>query len=316
VFWLIKDTEEDLEDQADFDLLEERFLAYPPLAIEQSHMAMNGMAKKARKNIFRAMNLLEDFSEEKYQKVQEKENMIDKYEDRLGTFLMQLTGRQLTGAQTKEISKFLHTVTDFERLGDHAVNIAEVASEIHSKKITFSEEAEYELNVLKSAVCEIVDITVTAFCEDDLDKAAEVEPLREWIGILCDELKLRHVTRLSSGKCKIEQGFSFNDLLTNLERIAAHCSNVAVAMIELEASGFDTHQYLKSVRELHGGEYTAMLEAYEQKYDINGYKKLKKKDKEKDKEKEKEKDRGKDKGKNKNKPKDKEDDLLFAPIEE
>jgi phosphate:Na+ symporter len=306
VFWLIKDTEEDLEDQADFNLLEERFLAYPPLAIEQSHMAMNGMAKKARKNIQRAMDLLEDFTPDKFQKVQEKENMIDKYEDKLGTFLMQLTARQLTGAQTKEISKFLHTITDFERLGDHAVNISEVAAEIQSKKVVFSEEAEYELNVLKSAVCEIVDITVNAFCEDDLASASQVEPLREWIGILCDELKLRHVTRLSSGKCKIEQGFAFNDLLTNLERIAAHCSNVAVAMIELEAAGFDTHQYLKSVRELHGEEYTGMLESYEQKYDINGYKKLKKKDKDKEKEKEKgkAKDKGKDKGKSKNKNKE------------
>jgi phosphate:Na+ symporter len=276
-------------------------------------MAMNGMAKKARTNIQRAMDLLDDFTQDKFQKVQEKENMIDKYEDKLGTFLMQLTARQLTGAQTKEISKFLHTITDFERLGDHAVNISEVAAEIQTKKVVFSEEAEYELNVLKSAVCEIVDITVNAFCEDDLTNASQVEPLREWIGILCDELKLRHVTRLSSGKCKIEQGFAFNDLLTNLERIAAHCSNVAVAMIELEAAGFDTHQYLKSVRELHGEEYTGMLEAYEQKYDINGYKKLKKKDKDKEKEKDKEKgkdskekdkDKGKDKGKSKNKNKE------------
>ncbi len=287
VFWLVKDTEEDLEEQADFNLLEERFLAYPPLAIEQSHLAINGMAKKARKNLFLAMGLLEEFSTDKFNKVQEKENMIDKYEDKLGTFLMQLTGRPLTASQTKQTAKFLHTITDFERLGDHAVNISLVAKEIASKKLVFSEKAQYELNVFEAAVREIVDMTVDAFMEDDLEKAERVEPLRELIGILCNDLKLRHVSRLSSGKCRIEQGFAFNDLLTNLERIAAHCSNVAVAMIELEASDFDTHQYLKSVRELRNGEYNLLLEEYEQRYNINGYKKIKKKEKEKDKEKEK-----------------------------
>ncbi len=278
VFWLVKDTEEDREEQADFELLEERFLAYPPLAIEQSHLALNGMAKQARKNIYMALELLENFSAEKFNKVQEKENKIDKYEDKLGTFLMQLTGRTLTASQTRQTSKFLHTITDFERLGDHAVNIAQVASDMSSDKIVFSDKAQYELNVLKTAVRDIVDMTVNAFMEDDLEMAGRVEPLRELIGILCNDLKMRHVSRLSSGKCKIEQGFAFNDLLTNLERIAAHCSNVAVAMIEMEASDFDTHEYLKSLRELRNSEYNQLLEEYERKYDINGFKKIKKKD--------------------------------------
>lgn len=279
VFTLIKDTPEDEEEQADFNLLEERFLAYPPLAIEQSHLAMNGMAKKARKNIFRALGLLDDYTQEKYLKVQEKEQLIDKYEDKLGTFLMQLTARDLTVGQTQQVSKFLHTISDFERLGDHAVNIAEVGNELQEKKMSFSDEAEYELDVLEAAVTEIVDMTVECFMDDDLQKATNVEPLREWIGILCSELKLRHVSRLSVGKCKIQQGFAFNDLLTNFERIAAHCSNIAVAMIELESDNFDTHEYLKSVRELHGGDYEMLLEAYEQKYSINDYRKTKKKEK-------------------------------------
>lgn len=279
VFMLVKDTAEDVEEQADFDLLEERFLEYPPLAIEQSHLAMNGMAKKARKNILRALGLLDDYSDEKYAKVQEKEQLIDKYEDKLGTFLMQLTARDLTVVQTQQVSKFLHTISDFERLGDHAVNIAEVGKELQEKKLAFSDEAQYELEVLEAAVREIVDITVDCFMEDDLRKATYVEPLREWIGILCGELKLRHVSRLSNGKCRIQQGFAFNDLLTNFERIAAHCSNIAVAMIELESDDFDTHEYLNSLRELHSGDYAMLLEAYEQKYDINGYKKAKKKNK-------------------------------------
>lgn len=276
VFTLIKDTQEDKEDRADFDLLEERFLAYPALAITQCHMAMNGMAKKARKNIVRAMGLLDIYSADKYSRVQEKENLIDKYEDKLGTYLMQLTGKEMTGEQTKQVSKFLHTISDFERLGDHAVNISEVANEIHEKKISFSEEAQYELNVLKAAAKEIVSVTVEAFGADDLEAAGRVEPLRELISILCDEMKMRHIARLRVGTCDMKQGFAFNDLLNNLERIADHCSNVAVAMIELEEKSFDTHEYLKSVRERKNDAYAAWFEEYEKRYDINGYRKSKK----------------------------------------
>ena len=279
VYTVVKDSQEDEEDQADFDLLEERFLAYPDLAITQSHLAMNGMAKKARKNILRAMSLLEEYSSEKFNKVQEKENLIDKYEDKLGTYLMQLSTHQMNENQAKQVSKFLHTVSDFERLGDHAVNVSEVAAELNEKKISFSDEAQYELSVLESAVKECVSISVDAFCTDDLDLASKVEPLRELIGILCDELKLRHIARLRTGKCEMKQGFAFNDMLTNLERMAAHCSNIAVAMIEIEAADFDTHQYLKSVRERKNETYQMYFDEYERKYDINGYNKKKSKTK-------------------------------------
>lgn len=279
VYTVVKDSPEDEEDQADFDLLEERFLAYPDLAITQSHLAMNGMAKKARKNILRAMSLLEEYSSEKFNKVQEKENLIDKYEDKLGTYLMQLSTHQMNENQAKQVSKFLHTVSDFERLGDHAVNVSEVAAELNEKKISFSDEAQYELSVLEGAVKECVSISVDAFCTDDLDLASKVEPLRELIGILCDELKLRHIARLRTGKCEMKQGFAFNDMLTNLERMAAHCSNIAVAMIEIEAADFDTHQYLKSVRERKNETYQMYFDEYERKYDINGYNKKKSKTK-------------------------------------
>ncbi len=265
VYTVVKDSPEDEEDQADFDLLEERFLAYPDLAITQSHLAMNGMAKKARKNILRAMSLLEEYSSEKFNKVQEKENLIDKYEDKLGTYLMQLSTHQMNENQVKQVSKFLHTVSDFERLGDHAVNVSEVAAELNEKKISFSDEAQYELSVLEGAVKECVSISVDAFCTDDLDLASRVEPLRELIGILCDELKLRHIARLRTGKCEMKQGFAFNDMLTNLERMAAHCSNIAVAMIEIEAADFDTHQYLKSVKERKNETYQMYFDEYERR---------------------------------------------------
>ncbi len=281
VFWAVRDEieeeDKDKEDQADFDLLEERFLAYPAIAISQSHRAMNGMARKARKNILRAFALMDSYTKEKYQKIQEKEILIDTYEDRLGTYLMQLTGKEMNAAQNKEMSKFLHTIGDFERLGDHAVNISEAAEELYEKKLSFSEEAQYELNVLEKAVQEILDLTVNAFCENDLETSVKVEPLRELISVMCDELKLRHIARLKDGDCKLKQSFVFNDLLNNLERIAAHCSNVAVAMIELEAEEFDTHEYLRSVKGLKNANYSRQLEIYENKYDIKRNKKSKKK---------------------------------------
>lgn len=276
VFALVKDTAEDKEEQADFDLLEERFLKYPALAINQSHTAMNGMARKARKNIVRAMGLFNNYSEERYNKVQEKENLIDKYEDKLGTYLMQLTGRDMTENQSKQVSILLHTISDFERLGDHAVNLSRSANELYEKKISFSDEATYELSILGAAVKEILEVTVDSFAFDDMDLAIRVEPLRELINVLCNELKSRHITRLRNGKCELKQGFAFNNILTDFERIGAHCSNVAVALLESEAEDFDTHEYQKGIREMNNAMYRELFEAYEMKYDISKPKKTKK----------------------------------------
>lgn len=276
VFTLVKDTEEDKEEQADFDLLEERFLKYPALAINQSHTAMNGMARKARKNIVRAMGLFSNYSGERYNKVQEKENLIDKYEDKLGTYLMQLTGRDMTENQSKQVSIFLHTISDFERLGDHAVNLSKSANELYEKKIAFSDEATYELSVLWAAVREILEITVDSFTDDNVELAIRVEPLRELVNVLCNELKSRHITRLRNGKCELKQGFAFNNMLTDFERIGAHCSNVAVALLESEAEDFDIHEYQKSIREMNNTMYRELFEAYELKYNINKPKKVKK----------------------------------------
>jgi phosphate:Na+ symporter len=283
VFFLIKDDAEDVEDQEDFDLLEERFLKYPALAIGQSHTAMNGMARKAKKNIARAMGLLDSYSEDRYAKVQEKENLIDKYEDKLGTYLMQLTGREMTESQSKHVSILLHSVNDIERIGDHAVNISKSANELYEKKISYSEDAKYELSVLGDAVREILELTVKTFTDYDVDTAMMVEPLRELINVLCNELKSRHISRLKNGKCELKQSFTFNNILTDYERIAAHCSNIAVAVLECESDDFDTHEYQKSVREMNNVLYTQVYESYELKYDINRNKKGKKKDKDKEK---------------------------------
>ena len=276
VFKLVKDSAEDREDQADFDLLEERFINYPALAIGQSHTAASGMVKKARKNIQRALGLFEEYSDDRYKKIQEKENLIDKYEDKLGSYLMQLTGGDMTENQSKQVSILLHTISDFERLGDHAVNLSKSANELHEKKIGFSEEAVYELSVLRDAVREILDLTVKSFSDDDIYTAIKVEPLRELINVLCNELKSRHITRLKNGKCEMKQGFAFNNILTDFERIGAHCSNVAVALLEVEAEDFDTHEYQKSIREMNNELYTSLYEEYEERYNINKFKKWRK----------------------------------------
>ena len=279
---LIKDAPEEQEDYEDFDLLEEKFLAYPDLAIAQSHAAMNGMAKKARKNVYRAMALMDDYSDDKFSKIQEKENLLDKYEDKLGTYLMQLTGRQMNQNQTRQASKLLHTISDFERIGDHASGISKVARELNEKGLSFSAEAVYDLSIVEEADKEIVDITVNAFAEDNVELAKQVEPLRQVMRMLCGELKTRHITRMQKGKCDMQHGFAFNDMINNLDRIAAHCSNVAVAMIELEASDFDTHKYLQNVRELKDSTYQKYLADYAQKYILLDYKKAKKKSKKED----------------------------------
>ena len=281
---LIKDVPEEQEDYEDFDLLEEKFLEYPDLAIAQSHAAMNGMAKKARKNVYRAISLMDDYSDDKFAKIQEKENLLDKYEDKLGTYLMKLTGSQMNKNQITETSKLLHTISDFERIGDHASGISKVAKELSGKGISFSAEAMYDLSVVEDADKEIVDITVSAFADDNLELAKQVEPLRQVVRILCGDLKTRHIARMQKGKCDMEHGFAFNDMINNLDRIAAHCSNVAVAMIELEAEDFATHKYLQTVRELKDSTYQRYLAEYEQKYVLQDYKKIKKKAKKDEKE--------------------------------
>ncbi len=271
VFWLVKDeeTEEEEGGSKDFDLLEERFLAYPDIAINQSRTAIIGMVCKVRKNITRSMGILEQYSKTEYAKIQDRENIIDKYEDKLGLYLMKLTEKHLNPSQAKQVSKYLHTLSDFERLGDHAVYIADVADELFEKKSSFSEEAWKELHVLQNAVQEIIDITLKAFENDDNAESKRVEPFREVIGILCDELKIRHIERLQLGKCDIEKGFAFNDLLNSLERISDHCSNVAVATIETEEKVYDSHEYLKSMREKKSLVYRRYFDEYLQKYDIN-----------------------------------------------
>ncbi len=252
----------------DMDKLEERFLQHPALSIEQSRLVTNSMAQRAEGNLLSALELRSRFSEKGFRQVEETEAVIDRYEDKLGTYLMKITAKSLSQTQSEEVSKFLHTISDFERISDHALNISEAAKEIHDKEIRFSPEACHELDVLESAVREIVSIAVGAFVDNDPQCATRVEPLEEIIDGLCDEMKSHHVDRLQSGSCTLHQGFVFNDLLTNYERVADHCSNIAVAIIELESDSFDTHEYLNSVRTMKDHSFEQYYEEYKGKYHL------------------------------------------------
>jgi phosphate:Na+ symporter len=265
---IIPDAADDEDDLANIDRLEERFLKYPPIAIEQSRMVLFAMADKTRKNVFRAMNLLSNFEKDKYDKVKTKEEAIDKYEDHLGTYLIKLTGAEMSAEDSSQVSLILHTISDFERMSDHAVNIAELALEMNEKKMQFSDEAKSELMLLQEAVKEIVDMSFHAFVKGDVDSSYKVEPLKEMIEILCNELKTRHIQRVQKGECGLELGFVFNDLLMNYERVAGHCSNLAVALIELNVSVFDTHEYVNSLREIKDDRYRNYLNQYQEKYSL------------------------------------------------
>ena len=263
---LVKEKTEKSEEEADFELLEERFFGIPELAISQSHKCINGMAYTAQKNVSRATSMIGNYSEERFEKVCKKEDVLDKYEDRLGTYLMRVSKTQMNLKQSKQVSKFLHTISDFERLGDHANNIAFISKEISENGITFSVEAEEELDVIKAATEEIVDIAVSSFQTDDAAKASQVEPLREWIGNICDDSRSNHVKRLQEGQCEIQTGIVFNDLIMNYERISAHCSNIAAATIEADQSHFNTHKMLSEVHHHKNDQYKFAYKSYAEKF--------------------------------------------------
>ena len=255
-------------EDGDAPLLEEMFISHPALAVDQSRGAIAEMADRSKKAIHSAAGLLDGYTQETFDQVARLEASVDKYEDGLGTYLVKLTGRDLSSRQNKDVSLFLHTLSDFERISDHALNVAESAKEIKDKKLTFSEGAREEMTVIRDAVLEIVDLAVGAFLDGDVESAKKVEPLEELIDELCDKSKLRHIERLQTGECTIVPGFVLNDLLTDFERVSDHCSNIAAAMIELEADEFDTHRYLGAVKQKKSEEFEHYYQAYREKYDF------------------------------------------------
>ena len=264
----VKDDKEHVKGLRDMDLLEERFLSHPALAIEQSRQVVNSMARCVVKNVTDALGLVDKYTKDGFAEVQKEESLVDRYEDKLGTYLVQITRLELTKQQNIMVGKYLHSITDFERMSDHALNIAECAQEMHDKKLNFSKYATHELAVLRSAVSEIVALAVKAFVEDDLSVAYRIEPLEEKIDSLCDEMKLHHINRISDGSCTLQLGFVFNDLLTNLERMADHCSNIGVAMIELAGGALETHDYYNKLMEETTEQFRESFAEYDAKFKL------------------------------------------------
>ncbi|MBQ5490262.1 MAG: Na/Pi cotransporter family protein [Oscillospiraceae bacterium] len=253
---------------ADFDRLEERFLDHPALAVEQCRLTVNAMAEKTHENLTDSFMLLWNYSDAGYDKVEQVENAIDSYEDKLGTYLMKVTACDLTKSQTEDISKYLHTINDFERMSDHAMNIAECARTKAEKNMEFSPAGNAELNVLISAVAEVINLALNAFLYNDVGTAYRVEPLESVVDNLCDEIKLHHIQRLKDGKCTYEHGLVFNDLLTNFERLSDHCSNVALALIELQSDTFDAHEYINNLTVQHTTAFDGYFSEYSKKYKV------------------------------------------------
>lgn len=255
--------------EKDFQVLDLRFLESPAFAVQQCKNVAVKMANAARDGLFISMELLEKYDEEKAAVVLHYEDIVDRYEDELGTYLVKLNGKSLTKKDSQIVSMLLHVISDFERISDHAVNIKEAAEEMRDKKLKFSDKAAAELKVYTTAIHEIVNMSMDAFATENVEAAGNVEPLEEVMDYLKAELKDRHVRRLRKGKCTIELGFVLTDLITNYERVADHCSNIAVCLIQVVGNdGFDTHEYLDNVKSKDNEDFKIKVHWYKEKYEL------------------------------------------------
>lgn len=227
----------------EIQILDPRFLNTPRVALEQCKNAAVDMANYARDALFTAIRMLDRFDKKEAGKVIELEELVDHYEDELGSYLIKLSSKHLTAKDSQELSVLLHCIGDFERISDHAINIMESAKEMYEKEMSFSRKAEEELAIFTGAVKDIINTSIQVFCEEDLKLACTVEPMEEVIDYLNSEIKKRHIKRLRKGKCTIEMGFVLSDITTNYERVSDHCSNIALCLLQLNEENFDTHEY-------------------------------------------------------------------------
>ncbi len=260
--WTIRDSKNEIKEEP--VMIDERLLTASAFAISRCKELTGEMSDLASRTLIDAIALLDNYTAEGAQKIVEGESKVDVYEDKLGTFLVKLSANNLTASESRETSKILHGIGDLERISDHAVNVMEIAQEMSKKNISFSEDANAELKVLTDAVREIIDITVRAFQLGDVPLAKCVEPLEEVIDELIRDIKLRHIERLQAGKCTIDIGFIFNDLLTNYERVADHCSNLAISVIELAQGELNAHEYASKIEG--GNDFTMLYKESKRKY--------------------------------------------------
>ena len=269
VYWTVpnKTTEEEISPVGvELKTLDTRFLDNPGVAIERSRRVAITMAEYTRKAIFTAMELLQHYDPEKAEEVARLESDIDRFEDEIGTYLVKISGKEMPEKESHMLSIILHCIGDFERISDHALNIKEAAEEMQEKEMSFSDKAVEELNIYTNAIKEIVNLAFTAFENDDRQSADMVEPLEEVIDQLSIEMKKRHIKRLRKGKCTIELGFVLSDLTTNYERVADHCSNIAVCLLQVKEDQFEAHEYLDALKDGDDIGFRGKVLAYGQKY--------------------------------------------------
>ena len=266
VTFVVKDKSGSEDDEYEENLLDERFLNYPPLALEQSGKTMNQMTDAAFKNIRKSIELLNTFSQEKYGKIMSREEKVDRFEDRLGSYLVRLHTQQLSTSENLISARYLSYLTNVERISDHSVKVAELAEELYEKKISFSPQALSDLNICIDAVKEICNLTHEAMGNMDLMLAGKVKPLQEIIDVMANELKIGHVQRVQAGQCTLELGFIFNDLLNNFERVSAHCSNIAITILESQDSHLKAHDYVGTLDRSNQNTYELQLQFYKSKY--------------------------------------------------
>ena len=258
----------DGEEKTHTVFLDERIFNNVPLALSECRRLTIEMAEHTRDAIMNSIETIEKYDAEQIEYVRELEGLTDKYEDKLGTYLVRLSSKDLSGDDSHSVARMLHSLGDFERITDHALNICELAQEIKDKEIIFSEDARHEIAVITGALKEIVTNAIDSFISDDTAIAAKVEPLEQVIDKLRDNLKARHIERLQRGECTVQLGFVFSDLLTNYERVSDHCSNIAVYTLQLHTENLDAHKYLRNVKTTAVQEYVDEYNAYEKKYSI------------------------------------------------
>ena len=255
------------EDKAEqFAFLDPRLLRTPGVAISECVNMTNAMGALAHQNLLYAIQQLSGYSEDRKAEIIANEDKLDVYEDRLGNYLVQISQHGVSMDDIRTVSRLLHAIGDFERIGDHALNLQESAQELHEKGLSFSESAHGELQVLLAALEDIMSRAFSCFDAASVEKAREVEPLEETIDRLIEEIRMRHIRRLQSGDCTMQLGFILNDLLTNFERVSDHCSNIALSVIEEKDSSVDRHAYLNDLKD--EGSFTSSLNQAIQTYQL------------------------------------------------
>ncbi len=258
----------DREEKTHTVFLDERIFNNTHLAVAECYKLACEMAEYSRDSLVKSIGTIKEYNAETVQYIRETENLTDKYEDKLGTYLVRLSNNELNENNSHSVARMLHSIGDFERIADHALNIAKLAEEMHEKNISFSEDALKELTVIANAVEEIINMTTDSFANDDVELASHVEPLEQVIDKLKKQLKSMHINRLQSGNCTIELGFIFTDLLTNYERVSDHCSNIAVYTMQLPSDNLDAHKYLHKIKSAAAGAFVDDFNMYESKYSL------------------------------------------------